>query len=67
MFFSISTLMASAACTHSRSLAGEEAEESAVVAVVVDELGSIRPMASKEVAIVLAVYIPPQAPAPGHA
>lgn len=53
-------LIAEAARTHSRSLAGEAAG-------VEDEPGRDRPIDSIAVAIVLAVYIPPQAPWPGHA
>ena len=60
MSFSMHVFIASAAFTHSRIFAGE-------VAGVDDEPVSVRPIDSIAVAIVFAVYIPPQAPAPGHA
>jgi hypothetical protein len=60
MFFSIQILMASAALAHSLILAGDSAGFD-------DDPGRQRPMASIAVLIVLAVYIPPQAPAPGQA
>lgn len=57
---SMQTLMASAALTHSRILAGE-------VAGVDEEPGRVNPMDSMALAMVFAVYMPPQAPAPGQA
>lgn len=54
---SIQTLMASAALPHSLIFAGD-------VAGVEEEPGSENPMLSMAVDMVLAVYIPPQAPAP---
>lgn len=60
MFLSIHIRMASATLTHSRILAGE-------VAGVDDDPGRVSPMDSIAVAIVLAVYMPPHAPAPGQA
>jgi len=60
MFFSMHILIASAAFAHSRILAGDSAGFE-------DEPGRHSPMASIAVDIVLAVYMPPQAPAPGQA
>ncbi len=60
MFLSIHIRIASATLTHSRIFAGE-------VAGVDEEPGRVRPIDSMAVAIVFAVYIPPHAPAPGHA
>ena len=40
---------------------------SASVAAIVDEYGKLKPIASIAADIVLAVYIPPHDPAPGHA
>jgi len=60
MFFSMHILMASAALMHSLILAGDSAG-------LEDDPGRQSPMASMPVDIVLAVYMPPQAPAPGHA
>jgi len=57
---SMQILMASAALTHSRIFAGD-------VAGVEEEPGRESPIDSIAVAMVLAVYMPPQAPAPGHA
>lgn len=56
---SIQILIASAALTHSRILAGDSAGFE-------EDPGSERPIASIAVDIVLAVYIPPHAPAPGQ-
>lgn len=52
--------MASADFTHSRILAGDSAG-------VDDEPGRVRPIDSRALDMVFAVYIPPQAPAPGQA
>ena len=52
--------MASATLAHSRILDGE-------VAGVLEEPGTLRPIVSIAVAIVLAVNMPPHAPAPGQA
>jgi hypothetical protein len=52
--------MASAALAHSLILAGDSAGFD-------DDPGRQRPMASMAVLMVFAVYIPPQAPAPGQA
>lgn len=60
MLRSMQVLMASAALMHSRIFAGDDAG-------VEEEPGRERPMDSMAVAIVLAVYMPPQAPGPGQA
>jgi hypothetical protein len=60
IFFSIHTLIASAAFVHSRIFAGDSAGFE-------EDPGRQRPIASMAVDIVLAVYMPPQAPAPGQA
>lgn len=59
MSFSRSNLIALPACTHSKCFWS-------VSAGVEPEYGSDMPSISIAEAIVLAVYIPPQAPAPGH-
>jgi hypothetical protein len=58
--FSMQILIASAAFSHSLILAGD-------VAGLDEDPGRHSPMASIAVLIVFAVYIPPHAPAPGHA
>ncbi len=59
MSFSSSTRIAAPTCTHSSSFAGSSAG--------MEELyGRLIPRASMAEAIVLAVYMPPQAPAPGQ-
>mmetsp|Transcript_809 Transcript_809/g.3145 ORF Transcript_809/g.3145 Transcript_809/m.3145 type:complete len:206 (+) Transcript_809:652-1269(+) len=58
-FFSIMALSATPAFLHSSIFSGSSAGMD-------DEYGSVMPSASAADAIVLAVYIPPQAPAPGH-
>ena len=60
MLLSMQILMASATLEHSRLLVGEAAGAD-------EEPGRLRPIDSMAVAMVFAVYIPPQAPAPGHA
>jgi hypothetical protein len=60
MFFSMHMRIALAAFSHSLILDGE-------VAGVLAEPGSVSPRVSIMVARELAVYIPPQAPAPGQA
>mmetsp|Transcript_19236 Transcript_19236/g.59337 ORF Transcript_19236/g.59337 Transcript_19236/m.59337 type:complete len:219 (-) Transcript_19236:664-1320(-) len=57
---SSSVRMALPARRHSSTFSGESAGE-------LDEYGSDMPSASMAVAIVLAVYMPPHAPRPGHA
>jgi hypothetical protein len=54
------TLIASAALVHSRILAGDSAG-------LEEDPGRQSPIASIAVDMVFAVYIPPHAPAPGHA
>jgi hypothetical protein len=60
IFFSMQILMASAAFVHSLIFAGDSAGFE-------EDPGRHNPMASMAVDMVFAVYIPPQAPAPGHA
>ena len=60
MFFSRHVLMVAPIFSHSRILAGDSAG-------VEDEPGKVKPRDSIAVAKVLAVYIPPHAPAPGQA
>ena len=60
MFFSRQVLIAGPILSHSRIFEGD-------VAGVEDDPGRVKPIDSIAVAKVLAVYMPPQAPAPGHA
>ena len=60
MSFSRRVRIAKPASRHSCCLAGE-------MAGLEEEPGRVMPRASIAVAIVLAVYMPPQAPGPGHA
>jgi len=59
IFFSMQTLIASAALSHSLIFAGESAGFE-------EDPGRQRPIDSIAVLIVLAVYIPPHAPTPGQ-
>ncbi len=53
--------------TSTRPASSVESAFSASSAAIVDVMGKLMPSASKADDMVLAVYMPPHAPAPGHA